>query len=368
MSDKVNVCNTPRPEEFDMAQAVQLTIFTLLGILGWHGVFLLFIVVTFKLFLQEHGNYDCPCDWSAVYGTIMFLCPSLLTYIIAFFAYFRQDDNSVPWKVFRKLYEVKFACHQFDERTVWESHAEYCVRCKLVKRDWSLAKVALSAVFSFLYPLVWLSMSFLQGYYYVCTVVGPSRTVLQLYCNATVDNPGDYDRAYGLAIIRSNSIGSIVFVCTLCFVGLFVVFYGEIANHLWKKYDWSPYRKVDNQLQVQVSVTPSCRSISPEISVSPYSNRDTPISSIPEEGATETQSLIHSPNEESKTIRINLSKAFAESLQGCLQNGAWQGVDIRCEESRSRRESYAAFRPPSRARLQQQRTGEHCYESLPPLA
>lgn len=149
MSDKVNVCNTPRPEEFDMAQAVQLTIFTLLGILGWHGVFLLFIVVTFKLFLLEHGNYDCPCDWSAVYGTIMFLCPSFLTYIIAFFAYFRQDDNSVPWKVFRKLYEVKFACHQFDERTVWESHAEYCVRCKLVKRDWSLAKVALSAVFFF---------------------------------------------------------------------------------------------------------------------------------------------------------------------------------------------------------------------------
>lgn len=61
-----------------------------------------------------------------------------------------------------------------------------------------------------------------------------------------VDNLEDYDWVYGLVIICFNFIGSIVFVCIFCFVGLFVVFYGEIVNYLWKKYDWLLYRKVDN--------------------------------------------------------------------------------------------------------------------------
>ena len=83
------------------------------------------------------------------------------------------------------------------------------------------------------------------------------------------------------------------------------------------------------------------------------------------------QSLIQSSNDGSKSVHINLSNAFAKSLQEYLQSGSWQGIDIRCsqyEESRSREGSYVPFRPPSRARLQQQRTGEHRYESLPPFA
>ena len=79
------------------------------------------------------------------------------------------------------------------------------------------------------------------------------------------------------------------------------------------------------------------------------------------------QSLIHQPKNRGKDIRINLSSAIAESLQECLQNGAWQGINIRCsqyEEGTSRRESYAPFRPASRPRLQHQRSGDHTYESL----
>ena len=112
--------------------------------------------VSSRLLLVDY----CPCDWHMVFSSIMFLCPSILNFIVAFFAYFRQDDDTTPWKVFKKFYEVKFACHQFDEITVWESHAEYCIRCKLMKRDWSLAKIALSAIFSLFYPLIWLSLCF----------------------------------------------------------------------------------------------------------------------------------------------------------------------------------------------------------------
>lgn len=355
-----------------MAQEAKGTLPLLFGILGWHGVFLLFIIVAFKLFLVENGHFDyCPCDWHMVFSSIMFLCPSILTFIVAFFAYFRQDDDTTPWKVFKKFYEVKFACHQFDEITVWESHAEYCIRCKLMKRDWSLAKIALSAIFSLFYPLIWLSLCFLQGHYYVCATVGPSSKVLPT-CNMTTKDEEDHDRLYGLAEIHAKSIGSIILVCTFCFVVLFVVLYGEIKTHLSKKYDWSPNRKSTNDLQVLVSVTPGrCTSSSgaPEVSLSSYGNicRDTSVTSIPEDAETEAQSLLHQPKNRGKDIRINLSSTIEESLQECLQNGAWQGINIRCsqyEEGTSRRESYAPFRPASRPRLQHQRSGDHTYESL----
>ena len=67
-----------------------------------------------------------------------------------------------------------------------------------------------------------------------------------------------------------------------------------------------------------------------------------------------------------KAILINLSNTFAETLQGCLQDGAWQGIDIHCSQQEvGREESYQPFRPPSHTRMQQEHTGEHTYESLP---
>lgn len=70
---------------------------------------------------------------------------------------------------------------------------------------------------------------------------------------------------------------------------------------------------------------------------------------------------------EDKVIRITLSNKFAAALQGSLQDGAWQGVDICCsqhDEYRTVQGSYAPFRPPSRIRLEQQARGEYSYESL----
>jgi len=356
-----------------MAKTFKLMLSTLLDILGWHGVFLLFLIIAFKLFFLDPAAVDfaCPCDWSLAYGTIMFLFPSFTTYTIAFFAYFRQDDKSVPWKVLKKFYEFKFACHRYDEQTVWESHVEYCFRCKQIKRDWNLVKIAVSAVFSFLYPLVWLSLSFLQAYFYVCAHVGPDRRALGTYCNVEVLKPDEYDQIYGSAVIHSKAIGSVMFVSTMFFVGLFVIVYGEIENYLLKKYDWSPRAENASNLQVQISVLPGHSSGS-VTSASSHGNRDSPVARALE-AADETAR--QSPNQPpvvdgGKTICINLSNTFAETLQGCLQEGAWQGIDIRCSqqgEDRSQQGSYAPFRPPSAARVHQERTGEHGYESLPQL-
>ena len=134
---------------------------------------------------------------------------------------------------------------------------------------------------------------FFQGHYYVCATVGPPSKVLPT-CNMTIEDEEDHDRLYGLAEIHAKSIGSIILVCTLCFVVLFVVLYGEIKTHLSKKYDWPPNRKTSNDLQVLVSITPGRRSSSsgtPEVSLSLYGNRgrDTSISSIPEDAETEAQ-------------------------------------------------------------------------------
>ena len=271
-----------------MARPIKLALSsTLLGILGWHGVFLLLLIVAFKLFLWEQGNYACPCTWSAAYGTIMFLFPSVTSYMIAFFAYLRQDNDSVPWKVLKKLYELKFSCHQYDERTPWDSHSQYCFRCRQLKRDWGLVKFALSAVFSFLYPLVWLSLSFLQAYYYVCIQVGPSRTALTRFCNAQVQKPDEYDRSYGLAIIDSKSIGSVMLLCTLFLMGVIVIVYGEIENYLSKKHDWSPSGGSAN-LQVIVSISSE---LSRKPSTGSHGDRFTPTTSanVVENAETERQ-------------------------------------------------------------------------------
>lgn len=237
-----------------MAQTVKLALSTLLGMLGWHGVFLLFLIVSFKLFLVEQDSTVCPCTWYVAYSTIMFLIPSLTSYVIAFFAYFRQDSNSVPWRALKKLYEFKCACHFYDERTDWDFHAEHCIRCQQLKRDWALVKIAVSAIFSLLYPLVWLSLSFLQSYYYACADVGPPRTSLTSICDVIdEDVPKDYDKDYALAVIRSKVIGGVLFVSTLFFLGVFVIIYGEIENYL-KKFDLSGNGQ--DILQVQVSVLP----------------------------------------------------------------------------------------------------------------
>ena len=269
-----------------MARPVKMALSsTLLGILGWHGVFLLLLIVAFKLFLWQQGNYACPCTWSVAYGTLMFLFPSLTSYMVAFFSYLRQDNDSVPWKVLKKFYEFKLSCHQYDERTPWESHTEFCFRCRQLKRDWCLVKITLSAVFSFLYPLIWLSLSFLQAHYYVCAKVGPSSKVLTSFCNVQVQKPDAYGQSHGLAIIRSKSIGSIMLLCTFFSVGVTVILYGEIENYLSKKYDWPPSESGDN-LQVLISVSPAR---SPRASTSSYCDRNTPITSALETAETERQ-------------------------------------------------------------------------------
>lgn len=238
-----------------MAQTVKLALSTLIGMLGWHGVFLLFLIVSFKLFLAEQGSAVCPCTWNVAYSTLMFLIPSLISYVIAVFAYFRQDDDSVPWKALRRLYVFKCACHLYDERADWDFHAEHCITCQQLKRDWGLVKIAVSAVLSLLYPAIWLSLSFLQAYYYVCAYVGPLSSSLTSYCDVKIDDvPKDYDKEYGLAVIRSKVIGGVFFISALFCLSVFVVIYGEIENYL-KKVDSSPSENSSN-LQVHISILP----------------------------------------------------------------------------------------------------------------
>ena len=238
-----------------MAQTVKLALSTLVGMLGWHGVFLLFLIVSFKLFLVEQDSTVCPCNWNVGYSTLMFVIPSLISYAIAVFAYLRQDDDSVPWKALRRLYVFKGACHLYDERTDWEFHAEHCISCKQRNRDWSLVKIAVSAVFSLLYPAAWLSLSFLQAYYYVCAYVGPPSSSLTTYCDVKIDDvPKDYDKEHGLAIIRSKVIGGVLFISTLFCLSVFVIIYGEI-EHFLKKVDFSSNDNSSN-LQVDISIHP----------------------------------------------------------------------------------------------------------------
>lgn len=247
---------------------MKLTLSTLVDILGWHGSFLLLLIVSFKLFLEDEyafygndGPGSCPCTWNVGYGTIMFLFPALISYMIAVFAYFRQDNDSVPWKCMKKLYELKCACDNYDGRTDWNFHAEHCVLCQKVKRDWSLVKIAFSAIFSLLYPLVWLSLSFLQASYYVCAEVGPPISTLTQYCDVTdSDVPKDYSKDYNLALIRSKVIGGVMFVGTLLFLGVFLILYGEIGNHLKKIESSRGGLKKAHPLEVHVSVLPGGRS------------------------------------------------------------------------------------------------------------
>lgn len=237
--------------ETNMAQTVKLALSTLLGMLGWHGVFLLFLIVSFKLFLAEQDSTICPCTWNVAYSTLMFVTPSLISYVIAVFAYLRQDDGSVPWKALRRFYAFKGACHLYDERTDWDFHAEHCIFCRQRNRDWNLVKIAVSAVFSLLYPAVWLSLSFMQAYYYVCAYVGPPTSSLTTYCDVKIDDVSkDYDKEHGLAVIRSKVIGGVLFISALFFLAVFVIIYGEI-EHFLKKADFS---SSDNSSNLQVDI------------------------------------------------------------------------------------------------------------------
>ncbi|KAJ7389615.1 hypothetical protein OS493_029954 [Desmophyllum pertusum] len=265
----------------------------------------------------------------------------------------------------KKLYEFKCACHFYDERTDWDFHAEHCIRCQQLKRDWALVKIAVSAIFSLLYPLVWLSLSFLQSYYYACADVGPPSSSLTSICDVKdEDISKDYTKDYALAVIRSKVIGGVLFVSTLFFLGVFVIIYGEIENYL-KKFDLSGNGQ-DN-LQVQVSVVPG-RSSGTLESTSSQGNRVPSVTSALEALEAGNQSTNQQQAVDgNKVIYINLSDKFAAALQGSLQDGAWQGIDIRCsqqDENRSQQGSYAPFRPPSRMRLEQEARGEHSYESL----
>ncbi|KAJ7389618.1 hypothetical protein OS493_029957 [Desmophyllum pertusum] len=135
-------------------------------------------------------------------------------------------------ELLKKLYEFKCACHFYDERTDWDFHAEHCIRCQQLK--------------------LWLSLSFLQSYYFACADVGPPSSSLTSICDVKDDDvPKDYDKDYALAVIRSKVIGGVLFVSTLFFLGVFVIIYGEIENYL-KKFDLSGNGQ--DILQVQVSV------------------------------------------------------------------------------------------------------------------
>lgn len=333
----------------NMAQTVKLALLSLAGILGWHGAFLVLLIVSFKLFLEQNfigqEGYTCPCTWPTGYGIIMFLFPSLSTFLVAFFAYFRRDNDSVPWKAVKKLYELKCACNFYDGRTDWDSHAEHCIRCRVRWRDWNLVKVALSAIFSLLYPLMWLSLSFLQKFYYVCAHVGPDYDTLTRYCDIT-EIPDNYQKNIVLAAIRSKVIGGVLFVSALLLLGVFVIVYGEIKTYLKKKDDSSrcgPNGRADN-LQVHVSVLPS-RSSGTSDSAGLHGNRESPFSAVESGGqvTNQNQPQLHDGN---KTIRINLSDEFTTALQGCLQESKWQGIDICCsqkEEGTSRQGSNIQF-------------------------
>ncbi|XP_078348780.1 uncharacterized protein LOC144633781 [Oculina patagonica] len=356
-----------------MAQTVKLTLSTLLDILGWHGSFLLLLIIAFKLFLEEEFAVNsqlgpaCPCSWNVGYGTIMFFFPALTSYMIAVFAYFRQDNDSVPWKPMKRLFELKSACNFYDRRSDWDLHSEHCIRCRQLKSDWSLVKIALSAIFSLLYPLVWLSLSFLQAYYYVCAEIGPPSTTLTTYCDIQEEDvPKDYDKDYGLAVIRSKVIGGVLFVGTLLFLGLFLILYGEIENHL-KKFDssHSGSSRAD-PLQVHVSVLPGGRSSgTSETDRQPRDSESAASASGTTEAGGQPQ-----PVDGNKSIRINLSDEFAAALRGCFQDGAWQGIDVRCsqqEEYRTPHGSYVPERSQSSAGSLHQRVQAHerYYDSVP---
>ena len=222
-------------------------------------MYLLFLIVAFKLFLPEQDDFLCPCTWFVAYGAIMLFLPSLTSYTIAVFAYFRQEDASGPWEVLKSLYVFKFACNFHNNRTEWDFHVKRCIRCKLVERDWPLAKIAVSAILSLLYPLAWLSLSFFQSSYYVCTQVGPTNESLQNYCKVESTNmtKTNYTKAYGLAVIRSKAIGSILFTSTLFLLGVFVIIYGEMKSYLIKRYDWTPRGSRLAKTQVNVCIIPS---------------------------------------------------------------------------------------------------------------
>lgn len=155
----------------------------------------------------------------------------------------------------RRLYVFKGACHLYDERRDWDFHTEHCISCNQLNRDWSLVKIGVSAVFSLLYPTVWLSLSFLQAYYYVCANVGPPSSSLTTYCDVKIDDvPRDYDKEHGLAVIRSKVIGGVLFISALFCLSVFVIIYGEI-EHFLKKVDFCSSDNSSN-LQVDISIQP----------------------------------------------------------------------------------------------------------------
>ena len=238
-----------------MARTIQVSLSTLQEILGWNGAFLLLVIVSFKLFLAGQAAFTCPCNWNVAYATLMFLLPAFSIFTLACFTYFRQDNDSVPWKVLRKFYKKMCACNFYDETTDWDFHADHCIRCKPRKRDWSLVKVALSVVFSLLYPLAWLSISFLQATYYACARVGPEPNGILGYCDFDILDIAVYRKSYTQAANRSMLIGCIVFAVALFLLAVFLIVYGEIANYL-RKVD-SLFDVSGTQLQITVSAQPN---------------------------------------------------------------------------------------------------------------
>lgn len=344
----------------------------MLEMMGWHGMYLLFLIVAFKLFFPEQDDFLCPCTWFVAYGAIMLLLPSLTSYTIAVFAYFRQEDDSGPWEVLKSLYVFKFACNFHNNRSEWDFHVKRCIRCKLVERDWPLVKIAVSAILSLLYPLAWLSLSFLQSSYYVCTQVGPTNETLQNYCKVESTNmtKTNYTKAYGLAVIRSKALGSILFTSTLFLLGIFAIIYGEMKSYLIKRYDWTPRGSRLAKKQVNVRIIPSyspgtLRAAKSEIS------RDITVARKEETAGIERQFQFPfqlPAGNASKVIKINVNSTFTETLQRYVNSGGiWERIEVHCcqqKEVTNCRGSLSSFSLPSRASRTAGPKGYQSFEQL----
>ena len=326
-----------------MARTAKLSLSTLLDILGWNGTFLLALIVFFKIFLDKEID-ECPCEGNVAYGTVMLLLPAVSTFLLAVFVYYRQDDDAVPWCIFKTFYMLRRPCTFYDGSTSWELHSTQCIYCIQYDRDWINMKLVLSIVFSVLYPLLWLSLGFLHGNYYTCAKVGPYPEFLD-YCDMSLD-ANDYQKTFTLATTLSLRIGALLFVGTFFFVAIFVVLYGELANYVKNAVQSTAIP----ELQVQVNLQPAPTSGE----ASHHGNEEGPIS-------TQAISASTAQVDSKKAVRIELTGEFCSALQDYFEDGSWSGIGVNC--SRTEVESHRRARRSARGQ-----GATSSYESLPHLS
>ncbi|KAJ7389616.1 hypothetical protein OS493_029955 [Desmophyllum pertusum] len=242
-------------------------------------------------------------------------CSSSLRYHLydRVFAYFRRDDDNVPWKAMKKLYELKYACNFYNRRTDWDLHAEHCIRCQKLKADW--------------------------------TLVGPSSSTLITYCDVKdEDVPPNYEKDYFLAVVRSKVIGGVLFVGMLFFAGVLVILCGEIESRFEKGRrvsKWFP-----EELTISKSMFPFCRAVHPGHWNLQVTKATEILARLPQMQVKTVEAGSQSTPQQqmvggNKSIHINLSDEFAAALKGSFQDSAWQGIDIRCSQQEERSNPHA---------------------------